>query len=92
MSARPYILDPNSPGMDFYVDWSRWLGDRVIVTSTWILPDELEQVDANNTTTVAGVILKAANGVTRGTFEVVSRITYLGGGNDQTIRIKVLQR
>lgn len=82
--------DPNAV-LDYTADWSRWLGDDTIVTSTWILTGGLTEVSSSNTDTSATVFV--SGGTAGSSYEATNRITTAGGRtNDRTLRIPVRNR
>jgi hypothetical protein len=83
--------DPNST-KDYLWDWSQWLGDDTITTSTFLVSDgTLELTADTNTNKTATVWL--SGGTEGATYEVTNRITTAGGRiDDRTMRLTVRTR
>jgi hypothetical protein len=73
------------------VDWSAWLGDDTIESSTFEAPAGLTKVDEDSDGTTATVWL--SGGTDTETYEVVNQIVTAGGRTDErTITFKVAHK
>jgi hypothetical protein len=83
----PKIKDPDSV-LDYTLDWSAWLDDDTIVTSTFLVDSGLTKDSDSKTTTTTTVWL---SGGTAGTnYGITNRITTTAGRTaDRTFRIWV---
>lgn len=77
--------------IDYLRDWSEWLGEDTILTSTWIAPAGITVEDDTHTTTTATVWL--SGGDVGLSYEVTNRVTTAGGRtDDRTMTIVVRER
>lgn len=85
-----YIKDPNAV-LDYTLDWSQWLVDDTLLTSTWVIPDGLTSPSNSNTPTQSTVWL---SGGTAGVeYKVTNRVTTAAGRtDDRSIRVLVMER
>ena len=84
-----FIKDPDAV-LDYVVDWSTWLGDDAIATSTWTVPAGITKDSSSNTTTTATVWL--SGGTTGAEYTLINRIVTAGGRtDDRSIAIMVMQ-
>jgi hypothetical protein len=82
--------DPNST-KDYLWDWSQWLGDDTITTSTFLVPTGITLESDAHTAKTATVWL--SGGTEGATYEVTNRITTAGGRiDDRTMRLTVRTR
>lgn len=82
-----FIKDPDAV-LDYQVDWSVWLGDDTIASSTWIVPDGITKGFDANTTTTATIWL--SGGIAGLNYTITNRITTDNGRtDDRTITIQV---
>lgn len=88
---KPLFFKDPSASLDYSVDWSAWLGQDTIVTSTWTVPTGITAQQEATTATVATIWL---TGGTVGTnYLLVNRITTAGGRMDErTIKISVREQ
>ncbi len=64
--------------LDYSVNWAAWLKDDTIQTSTWIVPDGIEQHnEPTHTDTVTTIWLK--NGTPGEVYTLFNQITTVGG-------------
>ena len=85
-----FAKDPNAV-LDYVVDWTAYLGDDTITTSTWIVPAGITKNSDTSTTTTAKVWLEGGTAGER--YAVTNRITTAGGRtDDRTIRISCRHR
>ncbi|MGQ9573563.1 MAG: phage fiber-tail adaptor protein [Chloroflexota bacterium] len=75
-----FTKDPNAV-LDYAIDWSRWLADDEIASSTWTIPTGLTQVSASNSTTKATIWL--SGGAAGQSYTITNRITTTGGRTDE---------
>jgi hypothetical protein len=91
MAEASFVKDPSAV-LDYIIDWTDWLDDDTISTSSWTIPSGLTAAyaDTNNTTT-ATVWL---SGGTAGTnYSVINHITTAANReDDRTLKIKVRQK
>lgn len=75
-----FVKDPDAI-KDFSVDWgTNWLGSDVIATSTWIVPIGIIEESNSFDDDVATIWL--SSGTSGQSYELVNRITTLGGRHD----------
>ncbi len=85
-----FTKDPNAV-LDYIVDWTAYLGDDTITTSTWIVPAGITKNSDTSTTKTAKVWLEGGTAGER--YAVTNRITTAGGRtDDRTIRISCNER
>lgn len=85
-----FLKDPDAT-LDYEVDWLEWLDGDTINTSTWLTAEGISEADTTNTTTAATIWL--SGGSVGKVYDVVNRITTVGGRtNDQTIRVRIMNR
>jgi hypothetical protein len=90
MSTQHFLKDPNAT-LDYTIDWSAWLDDDTIATSTWTASDGITVADEANTTTAATVWL--SGGTVGATYPVINRITTAAGRTeDRSLYIRVINR
>lgn len=90
MSSNSFLKDPDAT-LDYQTDWSGWLSDDTISTSTWIVPDGITKNSDLNTATSATIWLSGGTAGER--YPVVNRIVTAGGRTeDRTIQIVVTDR
>jgi hypothetical protein len=90
MSVKSFVKDPHAV-LDYTGDWSAWLGDDTIVTSTWDIPDGITLDNEENTTT--GVTIWLSGGTAGTRYALVNHITTAAGReDDRTITISVKER
>jgi hypothetical protein len=90
MSIATFIKDPDAV-LDYTGDWSAWLGDDTIVSSTWDIPSGITlDSDTNDATTVTIWL----SGGTAGTkYQLTNHIVTTGGrADDRTIAISVKEK
>lgn len=85
-----FLKDPDAV-LDYQIDWSNWLDDDTISTSSWTVPTGITRDSDTNDTTTATIWL---SGGTAGTsYSVVNHIvTADGREEDRTITIKCMER
>jgi len=72
---------------DYVVDWTDRLAGDSIVTSTWIVPDDITMDSNSNTSTTTTIWL--SGGVLGTTYEFVNRVVTSGARTyDQTCKLK----
>lgn len=87
MAEAVFTKDPQA-GLDYSIDWSDWLSNDTIVTSTWTVPTGITKVTDTKTTTVTTVWL--SGGTVGQAYDVMNEITTTAGRkDDRTIRIRV---
>ena len=85
-----FVKDPDAV-LDYRIDWSAWLDDDQIVTSTWIVPAGITSSSDEHDTTSATIWL--TGGTLGQTYSLVNRVTTSGGRtDDRTIRIQIRDR
>lgn len=85
-----YVKDPASV-LDYVWDWTSWLGDDTILSSTWTVPAGLTKTSQVNTSTTATVWL--SGGTAGQSYAVTNRITTTQGRTDErTMQIVVRDR
>lgn len=90
MTINSFLKDPNAV-LDYQIDWSKWLSDDTISTSTWIVPDGITKDSDLSTTTLATIWL--SGGTAGEKYPVVNRIvTSDGRTEDRTIWIICIDR
>lgn len=85
--------DPDAV-LDYSVNWSAWLGDDTIVTSTWIVtgPDALLVVDSDSKSTTATTVWLSGGTLYR-TYTATNRVTTAAGRvDDRSITFKIEQK
>lgn len=82
--------DPDAV-LDYTVNWTEWLGDDRIDTSTWIIPAGLtKDSDSHNG---LEAIVWLSGGTAGDRYEVTNRITTTGGRtDDRTVSISVSEK
>lgn len=85
-----FIKDPDAT-LDYKIDWSNWLLNDVIDSSTWILESGLTEAASTNDTTTATVWISGGSpGVN---YTVKNRIVTAGGRTDErSFTLRVRQR
>lgn len=84
------LKDPDAV-LDYEVNWATWLGTDTIATSEWLTAEGISEADATNTATATTIWL--SGGDVGQVYDVVNRITTVGGRtNDQTIRVRIMNR
>ncbi len=85
-----FIHDPQAV-LDYSIDWSQWLGDDTIISSSWSVPDGLTVVGQGYNQSSAVVWL--SGGVAGRQYVVTNRIETAGGRRDErSITLRVLER
>lgn len=85
-----FIKDPDAT-LDYQIDWSDWLDDDTIISSTWIVDTGI--VNELDTFTDTATKVWLSGGVSQSRYEATNRITTGDGRiDDRTIRIKVKER
>lgn len=84
-----FLKDPTAI-LDYTIDWSAWLEDETIITSTWAVIGDVELSDDENFTSLT---LVWASGGTEGTLaDLTNQIVTTGGRtNEVTIRLILRQ-
>ncbi len=86
----PQIKDPDSV-LDYTIDWSAWLGDDTIATSTFLVSDGLTKNSDSKTTTMTLVWL--SGGTAGNNYSVTNRIvTSSGRTADRSFRVWVREQ
>ena len=75
-----YTKDPAAI-LDYEINWSDWLGELTIETSTWTVPSDLSQVLDENTDTTA--LVRISGGTDRLNYEVTNHIVASNGMEDE---------
>lgn len=84
------VKDPSAV-LDYQFDWSAWLDDDTIATSTWTVPTGLTKASESNTTTTATVWL--SGGTAGASYTLVNRIVTAGGRTDErTLTVRCRQK
>lgn len=68
--------DPNAV-LDYTFDWSAWLGDDTISTSTWIVPAGITKASSSNTATTTTIWLSGGRQTAK--YLVTNRIVTANG-------------
>lgn len=74
------LKDPASV-LDYKVEWSTWLADDTIDTSSWTVPTGITKDSDTHTTTAATIWL--SGGTVGETYKLTNRITTAGGRTDE---------
>jgi hypothetical protein len=78
--------------LDYGLDWTEWLGEDSLASSTWVVPDGLTKPTPDSFTEFSTLIW-LGGGVAGTTYDIVNRITTAGGRTcDRTIKLKVVNR
>lgn len=89
-SSTRFNKDPQAI-LDYQIDWSAWLVDDTIATSTWTVPTGITNTTSSNTTTTATIWL--SGGTVGSQYKVVNTIVTAGGRTEErTLKIVVMQR
>jgi len=73
------------------VDWSAWLEDDTIATSTWEVPTGITKDSDDKTDSTATIWV--SGGVVTKTYSLVNRITTAGGRTaDKTVKFKITDK
>jgi hypothetical protein len=87
MSIASFEKDPAAV-LDYSGDWSAWLGDDTIATSTWTVPTGITK--NSDTHDATSVLIWLSGGTAGQKYTLVNHITTVGGRTDErTIVIKV---
>lgn len=85
-----FTKDPDAV-LEYIVDWSDWLGEDTITTSTWVDPTGITVGDSSNTSTAATVWL--SGGTVGVPASITNRIiTTDGRTDDRTIYLTIRER
>ena len=76
-----FVKDPGAV-LDYSIEWSKWLADDQIQTSTWSVSDAAVGA-ANHSTTATRTSVWLSGGVAGQVCTVTNRITTSGGRTDQ---------
>ena len=89
-----FVKDPDAI-LDYSIDWSNWLGNDTIDTSTWVAESPLiiisasDVIDATNTITTVFV----SGGVVNNKYNLTNHIITAGGReDDRTITIIIKEK
>lgn len=63
--------------LDYFVDYSEWLGTDTIATSSWVVPTDITQTTDSHTDTVATVFVEG--GTVGITYDLVNTIVTAAG-------------
>lgn len=78
--------------LDYDLDWSSWLGDDTIATSTWLLDAGALTISSNSKTDTATKVWLSGGELGK-TYSLTNRITTAGGRTqDQTVTLKIRAR
>lgn len=90
--ANTLIKDPNST-LDYAIDWSEWLGEDTVTTSTWAATG-VTIVDTPPPSHTAGVSTVWVSGGTVGAKATVTNsiVTAAGRRDDRTIHLTVIEK
>jgi len=87
----PKFIKAPHAALDYQADWSAWLGDDIILSSTWIVPEGIMKKSDTHTGTAATIWL--SGGVDGKDYPIINRIITAGGRtDDRTILIRVRNR
>lgn len=67
--------------LDYQIDWSDWLDDDTISTSTWTVPAGITEESSSNTTTTSTIWL--SGGTAGQTYTLVNKIITASGRTDE---------
>lgn len=87
------LRDPKDPQakLDYYVDWTTWLGEDTIQSSTWTVPNGLVKVSEHLTGGVATVFVRG--GIAGQQYTLTNAIVTVGGrADDRSFILRVAQR
>jgi hypothetical protein len=85
-----YSKDPNAV-LDYTIDWSAWLGDDQILTSTWTVPGGLSQSGVTFSGSTTTIWL--SGGIAGTSYSVYNQITTVGGRTEKrTFKVNALDR
>lgn len=86
----PTRVSPKDPDsvLDYQFNWSEWLGDDTIASSTWEVPNGITKDSDTNDDTSATIWL--SGGTVNETYEVTNRVvTAAGRTQDRTMIVPV---
>jgi hypothetical protein len=87
--TKDYIKDPAAL-KDYEQDWTDWLGDDTIATSTWIIPTGITKTLDTITPDNLKTIIWLSGGSMRNDYECYNTITTAGGRTDRAmIKIQI---
>lgn len=90
MADNVFVKDPQAV-LDYTIDWSRWLGNDTISTSTWTVPEGITKKTDSRTNTTATIWLSGGTAGTR--YTLVNHIVTAGEReDDRTIHIDVVSK
>lgn len=79
--------DPSAM-LDYGVDWTPFLGDDTISTSTWTVPTGITSSNESQTSTTTTIWL--SGGTAGAVYALINRITTAAGRTDErTLRVKI---
>jgi hypothetical protein len=85
-----FLKDPGG-NLDYAVDWTAWLGNDTIDTSTWTVPTGLTKVSDSKTTKIATVWL--SGGTVGQEYTVTNHIKTAAGREDErSFTITIVER
>lgn len=90
MSPQAFIKDPDAV-LDYSIDWSDWLDDDTIATSTWEAEDDITVDSDSSTSTTTTIWL--SGGTVGAKYRVTNHIvTAAGREDDRRITIRIRDR
>ena len=91
MARTNYPKDPDAT-LDYLIDWSDWLDDDTISTSTWTVADGITQ-EAGATKTATTTTVWISGGTAGMSYAVTNHIvTTAGREDDRTFVVRVRER
>lgn len=85
-----FLKDPDAV-LDYQINWSTWLDDDTISSSSWVIPSGITKDSDTNTTTTATAWLSGGTAGAR--YTVTNRIVTAGGRtDDRSLHITVIER
>lgn len=92
-TTNPLGIVPKDPDaiLDYSIDWSTWLGDDTLSSSTWIVPAGINQTASLTAGALNTIWL--AGGTAGASYLITNRITTVGGRTeDRTFQLNVADR
>jgi len=80
--SKDFTKDPNAI-KDYTLDWSEWLDDDTISTSSWSVPTGITKVTDSTTSTTT--IIWLSSGTQGSDYELFNTITTAGGRTERAL-------
>jgi hypothetical protein len=90
MTLRWPTKDPDA-SLDYAIDWTDWLKNDTITSSTWVLPNGITKVRDSFTDTVATIWL--SGGADGSSYSLLNKIETAGGRKeDRSVLLELKQK